>query len=259
MTGITQIGFSQRIRLDWLEKTARLFLAGNTREEIETELQDFLQDKLSIGGRAERGAREKAITILLKIWVSVPGSLASFHKEGLEFLRKLPPEDHLAVHWGMTMAVYPFFANVAEQVGRLIRLQESFTLAQIQRRIREQLGERETVARAARRILSSFVDWEVLERSAKRGNYEGASPHPVKHRRLVVWLIESVLISNSSTSGSLKSIAQAPSLFPFRVNSVNTNDLKENERLESYRQGLDEDIIMLAQMDRQMVGRIKLK
>jgi hypothetical protein len=242
MTGITQIGFSQRIRLEWLEKTARLFLAGNTREEIETELQDFLQDKLSIGGSAERGTREKAITILLKIWVSVPGSLAAFHKEGLEFLKKLPREDHLPV--------YPFFANVAEQVGRLIRLQESFTLAQIQRRIREQLGERETVARAARRILSSFVDWKVLERSAKRGNYEGISPHPVKHRRLVVWLIESALISNSSTSGSLKSIAQAPSLFPFRIDSMNINDLKENGRLELYRQGLDEDIIMLAQMNR---------
>jgi hypothetical protein len=132
-------------------------------------------------------------------------------------------------------------------------------LAQIQRRIREQLGERETVARAARRILSSFVDWEVLERSANRGNYEGISPRPVTHRRLVAWLIESVLISNSSTSGSLKSIAQSPSLFPFRINSVNVNDLKENERLELYRQGLDEDIVMLTQINRQIVGRIKLK
>jgi len=250
MTGITRIGFSQRIRVEWLEKTARLVLAGNTREEIEIELQDFLQDKLSIDGRAERGNREKAITILLKIWVSVPRPLGAFHKEGLEFLRKLPPEDHLAVHWGMTMAVYPFFANVAEQVGRLISLQESFTLAQIQRRIREQLGERETVARAARRILSSFVDWKVLERSAKRGNYEGASPRPVTHRRLVTWLIESVLISSNSASGFLKSIAQARSLFPFKVNSVNTNDLTENERLELHRQGLDEDIIMLTQMNR---------
>lgn len=245
MTGVTRIGFSQRIRLEWLEKTARLFLAENTREEVEKELQDFLEDKLSIGSNPERGAREKAITILLKIWVSVPGSLAAFHKEGLEFLKKLPSEDHLAIHWGMTMAVYPFFANVAEQVGRLISLQESFTLAQIQRRIREQLGERETVARAARRILSSFVDWEVLERSAKRGNYEGTSPHPVKNRRLVAWLIESVLISNSSPSGSLKLIAQAPSLFPFKLSSVNTSDLKENKRLEVYRQGLDEDIVML--------------
>jgi len=245
MTGITQIGFSQRIRLEWLEKTARLFLAGNTREEIETELQDFLQDKLSIGSNPERGAREKTITILMKIWVSVPKPLEAFHKEGLEFLKKLPPEDRLAVHWGMAMAVYPFFANVAEQVGRLLRLQESFTLAQIQRRIREQLGERETVARAARRILSSFVDWELLERSAKRGNYKGTSLRPVTYRRLVTWLIESVLLSSNSASGSLKSIAQASSLFPFRVNSLNTNDLKENERLELYRQSLDEDIVTL--------------
>jgi len=57
--------------------------------------------------------------------------------------------------------------------------------------------------------------------------------------------MESVLISNSSTSGSLKSIAQAPSLFPFRIDSMNINDLKENERFELYRQGLDEDIVML--------------
>ena len=81
------------------------------------------------------------------------------------------------------------------------------------------LGERETVARAARRILSSFVDWEVLERSAKRGNYEGISPRKVTHRRLVAWLMESVLISSSSSSGSLKAIALAPSLFPFRIKS----------------------------------------
>jgi len=245
MTRITQIGFSQRIRLEWLEKTARLFLAGNTREEVEKELQDFLEDKLSIGSNPERGAREKTITILLKIWISVPKPLEAFREEALDFLKKMPFDDHLAVHWGMTMAVYPFFASVAEQVGRLIRLQESFTLAQIQRRIREQLGERETVARAARRILSSFVDWGVLKRSAKRGNYEGTSPRPVTHRKLATWLIESVLLSSSSASGSLKSIAQVPSLFPFKVNSVNTNDLKENKRLESYRQGLDEDIIML--------------
>jgi len=244
MTGVTRIGFSQRIRLEWLEKTARLFLAGNTREEIETELQDFLQDKLSIGSNPERGAREKTITILMKIWVSVPKPLGAFHKEGLEFLKKLPPEDRLAVHWGMAMAVYPFFANVAEQVGRLISLQESFTLSQIQRRIREQLGERETVARAARRILSSFVDWEVLKRSAKRGNYEGTSPHPVTYRKLATWLIESVLLSNNSASGPLKSLTKAPSLFPFKLSPVNTSDLKENKRLELYRQSLDEDIIM---------------
>jgi hypothetical protein len=245
MTGITRIGFSQRIRLEWLEKTARLFLAGNTREEIETELQDFLQDKLSIGGLAGRGTREKTITILLKIWVSVPGSLAAFHKEGLEFLKKLPPEDHLAVHWGMTMAVYPFFANVAEQVGRLIRLQESFTLAQIQRRIREQLGERETVARAARRILSSFVDWGVVKKGGKKGIYQGTPNRAIKDKTLAIWLIEGALISSGLKSMLLKMLTQTPSLFPVRISSLNIDELRFNERLELYRQSIDEDMVML--------------
>ena len=48
MSTSMQIGFSQRIQLDWLEHTAALVLAGQTREQIETILQEHLHDKLSI-------------------------------------------------------------------------------------------------------------------------------------------------------------------------------------------------------------------
>src|SRR5207249_238844 len=84
-----QIGFSQRVQLDWLEQTAALVLAGLTREQIETRLQELLHDKLSIGGAAQRGNREKAITILLKIWVSVPPWLQPLRDGGLDHLRRL--------------------------------------------------------------------------------------------------------------------------------------------------------------------------
>jgi hypothetical protein len=100
-----------------------LVLAGQTREQIETALQACLRDKLSIGGTAQRGNREKAITILLKIRVSVPPWLQPFRADGLGYLRRLPDADHTAVHWGMTMAAYPFFGAVAEAVGRLLCLQ----------------------------------------------------------------------------------------------------------------------------------------
>ena len=80
-----QIGFSQRVQLDWLEQTAAMVLAGQTREQVETTLQERLHDKLSIGGTAQRGNREKAITILLKIWVSVPAWLQPFRDDGLVF------------------------------------------------------------------------------------------------------------------------------------------------------------------------------
>ena len=45
-----QVGFSQRVRLEWLERTANLVLAGNTEQDTIAGLQAFLQDKISVGG-----------------------------------------------------------------------------------------------------------------------------------------------------------------------------------------------------------------
>ena len=46
-----QIGFSQRIRLEWFEQTANLILAGNDKATINDSLQDLLIDKVSVGGK----------------------------------------------------------------------------------------------------------------------------------------------------------------------------------------------------------------
>jgi hypothetical protein len=245
MSTSMQIGFSQRIQLDWLEHTAAIVLAGQTREQIETTLQERLHDKLSIGGTAQRGNREKAITILLKIWVSVPIWLQPLRDDGLGHLRRLPHADHIAVHWGMTMAAYPFFGAVAETVGRLMRLQGTCAAAQIQRRLREQLGERETVARAARRILRCFVDWGVLQETQEKGVYQVSPARPVQDKQLAAWLIEAALLAQSTDTSALQRLLQTPTLFPFRMPRLYAADLEGQGRVEIFRQGLDEDMVAL--------------
>ena len=95
-----EVGFGQRIQLDWLDRTANLFIAGLTRDEIEESLQAFQQDRLSIGSDAKRGNRALTISILLKVWVEVPHGLESLRDEGLDLLKRLPAKDHLVVHWG---------------------------------------------------------------------------------------------------------------------------------------------------------------
>jgi hypothetical protein len=245
MSTSMQIGFSQRIQLDWLEQTAALVLAGQTREQVETTLQERLRDKLSIGGTAQRGNREKAITILLKIWVSVPTWLQPLRDDGLGILQRLPQADHIAVHWGMTMAAYPFFGAVAETVGRLMRLQGTCAAAQIQRRIREHLGERETVARAARRILRCFVDWGVLQETQEKGVYQASPARPVQDKQLAAWLIEAVLLAQSTDTSVLQRLLQTPALFPFRIPRLYAADLEGQGRVETFRQGLDEDMVAL--------------
>jgi hypothetical protein len=49
-----------------------------------------LSVKVSVGGKAVRGNKEKAITILMKIWLNVPGELEAVRDDGLELLKALP-------------------------------------------------------------------------------------------------------------------------------------------------------------------------
>jgi hypothetical protein len=39
-----QVGFSQRVRLEWLEQTTNLILAGNDKSEVNDALQELLKE-----------------------------------------------------------------------------------------------------------------------------------------------------------------------------------------------------------------------
>ena len=240
-----RIGFSQRIKLEWLERTASLYLLGSSRDQIEQILQDLLSEQLSVGGTAERGTREKVITILLRTWITVPVELRQLRDEGVEYLQRLPPPYHLVLHWGMCMATYPFFGAVADSTGRLLRLQGTVGAAQVQRRLREQLGERETVARAARRVLRSFIDWSVLTETARKGAYRAAPQHSIEDPRLTAWLLEAALRSRGADVASLHLLAQWPALFPFSIDAVPRKDIEHSGRLELFRQGVAEEMVLL--------------
>lgn len=243
---INQIGFSQRIRLEWLEQTANLVLAGNDKISVNETLQKLLANKVSVGGNAVRGNREKIITILLKVWLTSPKDLLSLRDEGLDLLKQVPRRVHLAIHWGMTMAVYPFWVGVATQVGRLLRLQNLAVAAQVQRRVREQYGERETVSRAARRVLRSFKDWGVLQDTEQKGIYQASGTLPIDDKHLIAWLAEAFLQSRGGAPFPLKDLLDNPGLFPFKIMPIHAeNIVTSSNKLEILRHGLDDDLLIL--------------
>jgi hypothetical protein len=241
-----QIGFSQRIRLEWFEKTANLILAGNDKTAVNDSLQEMLKDKVSVGGQAVRGNREKAITILMKTWLTVPGGLEAFRDEGLKILQRLPRKDRIAVHWGMALATYPFWGAVAAHTGRLLRLQGTAAAAHIQRRIKEQYGERETVSRAARRVLRSFIDWGVLNETQDKGVYAQGNQYSIQDPKLIAWLVEASLHARMNGSAAIKDLLDSPSIFPFRLAHVSAEHVASlSPRLNILRHGLDDDLVML--------------
>ncbi len=237
------IGIDRRLQLAWLESTASLYLAGTSPREISTALRGMLGEKLSGGAAGGRGALEKTITILMKIWATTPKELRPLRDDGLKLLQVGSSETRVAIHWGMTMAVYPFWGIVADITGRLLKLQGAATIAQILRRIKEQLGERETVTRSTQRVVRSYVDWRVLSDTSETGMYSMAPQMVVTDERVAAWLVEAVLLSCGSDSATLKVLITSPMIFPFKIGGLPVSRL--TGRVELHRQGLDEDVLML--------------
>jgi len=243
---LTQIGLDRLVRLAWLEKVSSFILTGNDTARIKSILHGDLQGAFRSTNTDVRGSIDKTITILLKVWLTVPGELESLRIEGLELLKRVPPRDHLVVHWGMVMAAYPFWSNVAMQVGRLLRLQGSVAAVHVQRRIREQYGERETVSRRTRYALRSYLDWGVLQETGAKGMYAGVPLLAVTDPQLIAWLAEASLHARANGSAPLKDLIDSPSFFPFRIKPIHPENIQTaSNRLEVLRHGLDENLVML--------------
>lgn len=242
----SEVGVSQRLRLEWLEATAGIALAGQDKEAAESALNEMLADQLSVNSRAVRGSRHKTVTILRKIWLDVPLHLETLRDEGLRMHPGLDTQHRHALHWGMTLAAYPFWGVVAAQVGRLLRLQGSTAAAQVQRRIRESHGERQTVSRATARVLRSFIDWRAMRDTDAKGVYAQAEPRRIADAQVAAWLVEAMLHAQPGRAIGLNTLLRHPSLFPYRLPHLAASQLAAHSaRLEAVRQGLDEDILML--------------
>lgn len=239
------VGISQRIRLEWLDEAAALARERRSSAQVRSALVEMLLDKVSVGGSAPRNNREKTITILARVWCRPLPSLIPLRDAGLQLLDGAAPAGRLAVHWGMTMAVYPFWSAVATQVGRLLRLQDAATAAQINRRVQEQYGERSTVARATRHILRSFVDWGILADTETRGRYVPADVHPLTSPELLAWLAEAALHVRDGEPAPPGDLLQQPGLFPFHASYVPPLALAAaSPRLEVVRHGLDSELLV---------------
>jgi hypothetical protein len=239
------IGYNRTVRLRWLDQVVDLILAGQDDEQIHRALSDMLRDQLSVSSSAKRGSREKTITLLVKTWLRVPARLVVFRDEGLQLFKSATKPDRLALHWGMTMAAYPFWRSVADATGRLFRLQGTASASQVQRRMKEVYGEREVVSRSARYVLRAFADWGVIQDTVRQGTYRPRSAVRVDKPSVVAWLLEGAMHGGTTSSVDWKALLQSPALFPFQLQTVTSEVMTRSGRIEVVRHSLGDELLVM--------------
>ena len=123
----------------------------------------------------------KILACINRVWFNPPDYCRQFHQDGLRFFRQDKASEIKGfLHWGMSIAAYPFVGSVAESIGRLVKLQGEARITDIARRLRERFGDRDFVQRIARYNVSSFLDWGAIAETKTKGVYVAGKLPPGK-------------------------------------------------------------------------------
>ena len=179
-------------------------------------------------------------TVLLHIWLPVPDKTVtvSLRDDGLGLLSGSVECSQLPLHWGMCLATYPFFRDVAETTGWLLTLQGRAVLSQIVRRVTESWGSRSTVVRATQRVVRSFVAWGVLGETRERGIFVPAPKTVVADSEVGPWLLEAGMVNSAYREHPLSGVAGAAFFFPFDLRLA-ARDIRRRPRLELHHRGAE--------------------
>lgn len=230
------VGFDQKIKLQHLD-----YIAGEASNMDRKDLQEKLDEFLSADILGVK-SRKNTITILIKIWYLVPDELNVLRQRALELLPTLSLRDRLVLHWGMILLAYPFFKDVAGEMGNLFGLQNEVPSQQISRKMKGLYGDKRKVEVATSAVLMSIKSWGLIERS-KGFIYTLPEKYEITNVALKLWLAEVVLRVSDCQYMPLEMIPSAQIVFPFKFR-INIREF-ENSNFNINRQGLDMQLIGL--------------
>ncbi len=157
-TASPQIGIDRFVDVVWMQLAASV-----VRGEMHV---DGLYARLAVDIPGLQ-VRRKTAGILNRMWFpqdAAPRSLA----ENAAGLAIEDNAEQLAAFEAVAIAAYPYFRQVAENLGRLLRLQGSCSAGEVHRRMFEQHGKRTTIDQATSYCFKTMASWGMIVRSPDR-------------------------------------------------------------------------------------------
>ncbi len=239
MRAKVEIVFRRKVRAIWLEQGLALAAQGLSWNVAKPALVEPVAAE-NPGAETIR----KVLEHVRRIWFEPPDNCTALRSAALTLFRASDSAaSRTLLNWGMAIAAYPFVGSAGEVLGRLLKLQKEACRADVQRRLREQYGDRDFVNRITRYIVSSFLDWGVIAETKKAGVYLPGKQIQPRSGEQLAWLAEAVLISRGETQVRFSQLCNHPLLFPFSIETFNASILRANPRLKVARQGLNEDFV----------------
>ncbi|RFA35520.1 hypothetical protein CAI16_07710 [Virgibacillus dokdonensis] len=229
------VGFDQKVLLNHLDYTANQ-TKKHSRKEMYTVLDNYLRDDIT-GVKS----RKNAITMLMKIWYRVDDELKPIRDEILEEFSQLTNEERLLVHWGLTIAAYPFFKDVSNEFGRLFQLQDEVSSKAINNRMKEAYGDRRRVEVATSAVLGSMKAWNIIQPVSK-SIYTISEKIIITSSLIQSFFVQILLNVLDSDALHVDLIENHPLFFPFNC-ELNITELRERKSFSFYRQGVKDLVI----------------
>lgn len=218
------IGLSRAIKLEWLNKVVDLVNEGMAPENIKEALEDYIgfeiKDETNIS---------KARSILMHLWV-YPFSdekANAIRNQALEAIKN-GNEDRLAMHWCMLLLSYPVFVDVTGVIGKIDRIQGSFSLSWLKSKMFEVWGERTTLYHAIDKIMQTLRQIGVAE---SKGGLYSVRHFEIKEDNSKLIILKTVLALKIQAYYEPSELTSISQMFPFHF-SIDSSLLFESNQFE---------------------------
>lgn len=158
-TAPPRIGMDRFVDAEWMELAACVVRGERDLKDLHAQLAADIP-----GLQVQR----KAVGILNRMWFPTDTVGRSLAMEAAMLVRHSKPGSRTAAFEAVAIGAYPYFREVVENVGRLLRLQETCAPGEVHRRMFELHGKRTTIDQATSYAFKTMVSWGMIQRQAGR-------------------------------------------------------------------------------------------
>ncbi len=232
------IGFNRTIHRAWLDAAATLRLQTDDPQQIRTQLVPIVSEHLT-----GTDAKRKTIDIIINIWHKTAELSPAIHEKALSLYKNaFSSDDHLWLHYGLTLLYYPIFREITLAIGQLARMENTLTRDTLKQRMVSSMGDLGSLDRSVERICASLTDWGILP-AINRSTYQPVrQAFSASSPDFEVWMLTCALSAHPAEEIPYADLIRLPELFPFNF-TIGIDQLRNQSGFTIQRQGIGWEMV----------------